>query len=596
MKRRRTNYQKSIIIGFVALYVMCMLFSTCLVQENYKTAYQDDMSNKLSSLRDSIYEPYFTKFNEDGTLNENYVQEITRALSAGLKNGNKYNQYSAALYGPDKTIVARTTEYFGEVELIYDIETSPVYPDAMVVNSPYDFFTEEEIDLILSYLEAEYKEGKKNTEIRDSYELYLKYDSNTGEPLWLEISKQEMKQEIQVNENGIEMNQYELLGDGEVLWTWTNPDVKNYNEEVYKNESVRATSCSIISNFSFPYLAEGRKYYDAWKNDEILQCFDVEDAFRDSEYYISNVKKDDNHRSVIYPLQLKDEAMISSHEKIFYMTDGPLNFALQINQAFYPWHAAIDYMKYVYLYGALLMLVCMMKVLYTTKKAYQKQEELEQTRRDFVNAAAHELKTPLSIVRGLAETMEETHQEEKKAVYRAEIVRQTEVMDQLVKEMIFISKLDSDQLLLKKEDISIYSVIEEQLLKLTLMAEEKNIQVELCKEEDFVISGDKIFIEKALFNLIENAISHNYSDGRVDIRIEKDICIIENTAERIPEEDLPYLCDLFFTSNKSRTADVHHKGLGLYLTKRIFDIHNLNMKIENTEVGVRVSVAGNKRK
>ena len=223
-------------------------------------------------------------------------------------------------------------------------------------------------------------------------------------------------------------------------------------------------------------------------------------------------------------------------------------------------------------------------------KAYRKQEQLEQTRRDFTNAAAHELKTPLSIVRGLAETMEETTSEEKKSAYRTEIIHQTEVMDRLVKEMIFISKLDSKDLILKKEPLSILTIIEEQMDRLSPLIEEKNIQIQYWKDEDFILSGDKSFIEKAIFNLLENAVSHNRTDGKVLIHIEKDSCTIENTANPIPEEDLPHVFDMFFTSNESRNKDENHKGLGLHLVKRIFDLHGLNINIENTDIGVKVTI------
>ena len=110
-KRTRKNitYQRSIIIGFAALYITCMLFSTYLVKENYVRSYNDYLVNKAISLRNSIYNSYFRKFDEKGNLNENYLQEVTRALSAGLNDGDKYNQISAALYGPDGSVLARTT-------------------------------------------------------------------------------------------------------------------------------------------------------------------------------------------------------------------------------------------------------------------------------------------------------------------------------------------------------------------------------------------------------------------------------------------------------------------------------------------------------
>lgn len=79
-------------------------------------------------------------------------------------------------------------------------------------------------------------------------------------------------------------------------------------------------------------------------------------------------------------------------------------------------------------------------------------------------------------------------------------------------------------------------------------------------------------------------------NGEIRIHIKKDSCTIENTADAIKKEDLPHVCDMFFTSNKSRKSDINHKGLGLYLAKRIFEMHKLDMKIENSELGVMVTV------
>ena len=66
--------------------------------------------------------------------------------------------------------------------------------------------------------------------------------------------------------------------------------------------------------------------------------------------------------------------------------------------------------------------------------------------------------------------------------------------------------------------------------------------------------------------------------------------MIENTGERIPEEDLPHVCDLFFTGSKSRGGGERHPGVGLYLAEEIFRADGLGMKVENTDNGVRVIV------
>lgn len=163
--------------------------------------------------------------------------------------------------------------------------------------------------------------------------------------------------------------------------------------------------------------------------------------------------------------------------------------------------------------------------------------------------------------------------------------------------MIFISKLDNDKIKLRQESFTAILVMEEQMAKLKTLIEEKNLQVEYWKQEDFMLTGDRIYLEKAFFNILENAVSYNKTNGEIRIHVKKDSCTIENTADGIREEDLPHVCDMFFTSNKSRKSDLNHKGLGLYLAKRIFEMHKLNMKIENTQLGVKVTIqAENDRK
>jgi signal transduction histidine kinase len=257
----------------------------------------------------------------------------------------------------------------------------------------------------------------------------------------------------------------------------------------------------------------------------------------------------------------------------------------------HPWQAAMNDLQEIYIYGALFAALCLSIVLYTLYQTYKKQEKLEETRRDFTNAVAHELKTPLTIVRGLVENMEEEESEEQKASYRKELVNQTEVMDDLVKEMIFISKLDSDKIILKEDQISVFSIIEDQMKKLEHPIEEKNLLVQYWKEDDFIIKGDKSYLEKAMFNLLENAVSHNKPNGKISISLEKDKCMIENTADAIEEENLPHICELFFTGDKSRNSDENHKGLGLYLAKKIFDLHGIELKIENMDIGVKVTIS-----
>jgi len=586
--RKKITYQKSIIIGFAALYITCMLFSTYLVKENYAKNYQDYLSNQFLTYRNSIYNSYFDKFDADGKLNENFVEEITLAFSAGLKDGDKYNQISAALFGPNGEVIARTQEYFGETILSYsDEENTHFYPDAMIVSSPYDYFTKEELNQILDYLEQAENELSKGDGIITSYEHRLIYNQHTGEPLRIELEKTDCKVEHIIGETGLGYESYKMIGDPELIWEWTNPNTDASFEFI--NEETNAISGNMTNRYSFPYLSNGRKYYEQWKNNSFLQTFDVKELQYDGQKYNPSAGKDGNNIFSVNNITLNNRSQVTTDGKNLIEESFYSNYALQIKQTTYPWHAAIDYMKYVYLYGFILMLVCMIKTIHTTNKAYCKQEELEQTRRDFTNAAAHELKTPLAIVRNILENMDREKSEEKNAYYREEAIRQTEVMDNLVKEMIFISKIDADQIKGQFVPLSITEIINTQIARLEPLIEEKNIQIQYWQEEDYILNGESTSIEKALFNLLENAVSHNRMDGKISIHIDHTGCRIENTAEPIPEEDLPHLCEMFYTGDKSRHLGSQHKGLGLYLVKRIFDIHNISFRFENTDIGVKVT-------
>ena len=160
----------------------------------------------------------------------------------------------------------------------------------------------------------------------------------------------------------------------------------------------------------------------------------------------------------------------------------------------------------------------------------------------------------------------------------------------MVKEMVFISRLDYGEYRPVKEPVSVRELIGELQTAYDTQIEEKRIEVRISCGEDFVISGDKRFLEKAFGNLIANAVDHNRYEGKINIDIEKDRCVIENTGEKISPEDLPRVCELFYTGDKSRGGQEKHLGVGLYLADRIFRAYRMKLKIANTEDGVQVTV------
>ena len=327
-------------------------------------------------------------------------------------------------------------------------------------------------------------------------------------------------------------------------------------------------------------LEFGKEYYEKWVSDSFLQEY--------PEYYKSH--SDVESARTISGLEVNDEVAL-----MLYIVNPDSetyagSYTMVIRSTSHPLIAALDYLKYIYLIGFLLMLLFIFAVSYSVNRTYKKHRILSETKRDFTNAVAHELKTPLGIIRNFTENLLEHTQDEKEAYYLEQIVKQTETMKEMSQEMIYISKLDSEQLKLKKESVSFLTLIEEQYEKLEPLADEKNLEIRYKLADDFVAYGDKIYLEKAVWNILSNAIVYNRRDGFITIRMSSDACSIENTGAPISKDALPHVFDMFFTSDESRNSKDKHLGLGLYLVKRILDLHHLKVSIENTDIGVKVTI------
>lgn len=256
----------------------------------------------------------------------------------------------------------------------------------------------------------------------------------------------------------------------------------------------------------------------------------------------------------------------------------------------HPWSAAIHYLAPIYLTSLVLMLVCIGKIIYVANKISRQRSAMEEMRRDFTNAMAHELKTPLSIIRGFAENLLEHHMEEKRDYYLTQIIRQTEQVDQLTAEMITISKMDSQQLVLEKEPVPLSEVIREQMTRLAPVIQEKGLQVQYSCDKDFIIDGDRNYLGKAVWNLLSNAVSYNVPGGHIFIRTDGRSCSIENTGSPMSREQLDHAFDMFYSGDKSRTSKDKHMGMGLFLARKILELHHRKISLENTRTGVRVTI------
>lgn len=573
---KKVNYKKSIIVGFLAVYVMSMFFSTSMLERSYADRHRADRLTQINTLQSLL-----VNVGEEN-LNKNligYLLTFPLTRSGELE----YNQFSAALYNKNtgekiaqSSILMTDSKYY---YMDYDKEPCNSYAVG-------EYLTEEEREKLVQ-IQLETQEAKES----GSYPLYmytLQANKETNEPIEFGIWKCDWDESV---DGGIFQPLYSKFNEAETIWHWHHPDMEmelveipstvevGVFEKVYRptddyfeTEKISYTT----QNFKYydlgimvPYLDKGYENWRRWQSDEHLQKF-------------PDVLPDEKPTTEDYSLfaPLKSEAYVQWGN----------DYMLLVRQTSNSWLAAANYMKHVYLAGFVIMLVCMLKVLYTTEKTYRERAKLEETRRDFTNAIAHELKTPLGIIRGFAENLQENTNEEKREYYLVQIVGQTERMDEMVKEMIYISKLDSDKLVLGKEQVSMKQMISEALESLDINIEEKQLNVIFEGTEDWLVQGDEQYLKKAIWNVISNAVEYNCMDGRIIVAFEEGACKIKNTGYHIPEEELSHVFDMFYTGNKSRTSGEKHLGLGLYLSKKIFDLHNLQITIANIEDGVEVVI------
>ena len=216
---------------------------------------------------------------------------------------------------------------------------------------------------------------------------------------------------------------------------------------------------------------------------------------------------------------------------------------------------------------------------------------MEEQRKNFFAAVSHELKTPLTILKGQIENMilgYGDYQNHEK--YLPEALKVTEDIEHLVKEIITISKMESMDIQDTLQEVSLIPIINDTIQAILPLAQDKNIQIHQNIRTDIALFVHPNLWSKALSNIIGNAVRHSPCGEDVFISLQScengNALVIENTGVFIPEADLPHMFTPFYRTDKSRSKATGGSGLGLYVVKTILDLHNMTYCIENTQKGV----------
>jgi len=215
------------------------------------------------------------------------------------------------------------------------------------------------------------------------------------------------------------------------------------------------------------------------------------------------------------------------------------------------------------------------------KEDIDKERELEIMRRDFISSVSHELKTPLGIIRGYSEGIKDKIDIENTDKYIDIILDEALKMDNLINEMLDLSKLTLGYQELEKTTFCVNELIYEVTEKFSKKIEEKNIKFSYNSNGIYYDTySDKVRIEQVIKNLVSNAIRYTYSSTIINIILEKDkddperiVCRINNEANVISDESLNKIWEKFYRIDKSRNKTIAGTGLGLAIVKNILEVH-----------------------
>lgn len=223
------------------------------------------------------------------------------------------------------------------------------------------------------------------------------------------------------------------------------------------------------------------------------------------------------------------------------------------------------------------------------------ERQLERKRVEFFSAASHELKTPITIIKGQLQGMlYQAGRYKNRETYLAQSLEVTDTLEKMVQELLTISRLDTPGYACKKGNFNLSNLISNRLTAFEDLFMQKDLAVEQSISPEIYILGDIQLLQKVLDNLLGNAAAYSGAGNQIIIRLwkenEKANLTIENTGAHIPDEAIPKLFEPFYRVDQSRNRQTGGTGLGLYIVKTILNLHEAKIEIANTLQGVIVSV------
>jgi signal transduction histidine kinase len=216
-------------------------------------------------------------------------------------------------------------------------------------------------------------------------------------------------------------------------------------------------------------------------------------------------------------------------------------------------------------------------------------EQAERSRQEFVSNVSHELKTPLSSIKVLGESllMQEGAAKEMYVEYLGDIISEVDRMANIINELLVLVRMDAIEQQLNISRVRVGGMLAEIIKRLRPLADQKNISLTLTEAKTVVVDADEMKVNLAVSNIIENAVKYTESGGSVKVTADADhenaFITVADDGIGISEEDQAKVFKRFYRVDKTRNRETGGTGLGLSITQKTVLLHDGSIKLTSRE-------------